>query len=102
MGWEKIYTELAYEKYEELRPDFDKLCAKNKLTVFTCKIRRKLNNKYFRWPLELDVIEPSWLAEYLIKIEDSDAKLLSVARNLSMIDAREYARVSGRPFRSPR
>jgi len=100
--WEKIYVELAYERYEEIRPDFDKLSYSKALTVFTCKIRAKLDNKYFRWPLELDIVSPAWLKNYILKAGESELTLLAVAKNLSMIDAREYARASGRPYRTPR
>merc|ERR1712070_812205 len=51
--WNQIYTDLDYEKYEEIRPDSDKLSAKKKLTTFICEIRASLDRKYFRWPVEL-------------------------------------------------
>jgi hypothetical protein len=100
--WEMIYTHVPYERYEEIRPDFDILRPGKGKTNFKCKIRRILDHKYFRWPLELDIIEPSWLSDFIIPVGNYEPRLLVIPESLSNFDEREYARMSGRPYRNPR
>jgi hypothetical protein len=100
--WERANINLPSAKLELLRPDFDRLSNKEKSPIFVCKVRRKLDNKYFRWPIELDVIEPAWLRQYVLAIGDYEPRLIASDEHLSKIDSREFARISGRKYNSPR
>jgi hypothetical protein len=100
--WGRLNAALPPEKIGELRPDYYTLRAEERPKLFKCKIRRKMNDKYFRWPLELDVIEPAWLREYVIPVGDYIPRLIAVEEESSNFKAKEYARVSGRRYNSPR
>merc|ERR1712050_270284 len=92
----------SLRKNRKNSPHFDKLRPEEKKILFKCKIRRKLNYKYFRWPLELDLVKPTWLTKFVIHVGDYEPRLLIVAENLSNIDGYEYASVSGRNHHPPR
>jgi hypothetical protein len=98
--WERMIKEISSEKLEKLQPQSGRLDGKK--FSFTCKIRRKLPFKYFRWPIELDIIEPKWLVPYIIPIGNYEPLLLVLSNNLAKIDGEEYARMSGRKYYHPR
>merc|ERR1712224_175562 len=93
---ERANINLSHEKLDELHPDSNTAELNGKKFIYICKIRRKLDSKYFRWPIELDVIEPVWLKEYIIPLGDYIPRLIVVDEYLSKIDSRDYARVCGR------
>merc|ERR1712046_44870 len=101
-AWTRLYHSVPHMMYETIRPDFNRFHPSNGLTIFKCKIRRKLDPKFSRWPVELDILKPSWLTDFVIPIRNSFPKILAVAQELSNLDEREYASHHGRPYRTPR
>jgi hypothetical protein len=100
--WTELYAKLPYTKYEELRPDYERLRPGNDSPVFKCKIRRKLSPTVARWPVELDVLEPAWLSDFIIPIHKYEPKALSVKTEFSQVNERELSRYLGRPYRPAR
>jgi len=101
-AWERANSDLPRTKLNKLRPEFDGLKSQEKSYIFRCKIRRKLNIEYFRWPIELDVIKPTWLEKYISTYGDYEPRLLVVDEHLAKISGEDLARVSGRKYNSPR
>jgi hypothetical protein len=101
-NWEKIYDDLPCESHVKLRPDFDKIRSDNPPFIFKCKLRRKLDHNYFRWPIELDIIKPEWLRAYIIPVGDYEPRLLIMPEKLTEMDEKDYGRLAGRHYRPPR
>merc|ERR1719387_204123 len=66
------------------------------------QLRRKLNYKYFRWPIELDIIKPEWLRVYIIPVGDYEPRLLIMSENLIETNEKDYGRLAGRHYCLPR
>jgi len=102
LAWSKLYASIPHTMHDMIRPDFDRFNPDVMNNTLKCKVRRILDPKFMRWPIELDVVKPSWLSEFVIPIGKYFPRILAVADNLSNLNQREHASHHGRPYRTPR